>query len=70
MEDPVFPDKSRQPGDADLAAVYTRIDELEKSELEDPRYRTVDHFEWPLGIGLLLLLGALLAEVLLFRRVP
>ena len=39
-------------------------------QLEDPRYRTVDHFEWPLAAGLLLLLGALLCEVLLFRRVP
>ncbi|MBM4059593.1 MAG: VWA domain-containing protein [Planctomycetes bacterium] len=56
--------------DADLAEVYARIDELEKSELEDPRYRTVDHFEWPLAAGLLLLLLALCAEVLLFRRVP
>lgn len=56
--------------DDDLAAVYTRIDELEKSELEDPRYRTVDRFEWPLGLGLALLLLSLLAEALLFRRVP
>ena len=56
--------------DADLADVYERIDELEKSELEDPRYRMVDRFEWPLGVGLLGLLLALLAESLLFRRVP
>lgn len=56
--------------DDDLAAVYARIDELEKSELEDPRYRTVDHFEWPLAAGLLLLMAALLLEVFLFRRVP
>ncbi|MEO6597323.1 MAG: VWA domain-containing protein [Planctomycetota bacterium] len=56
--------------DSDLADVYGHIDELEKSELEDPRYRTVDHFEWPLGIGLLLMLLALLSEVLVFRRVP
>ncbi|MGB3965752.1 MAG: VWA domain-containing protein, partial [Planctomycetota bacterium] len=56
--------------DADLARVYARIDELEKVELEDPRYRTVDRFEWPLAAGLVLLLAALLADVLLFRRVP
>jgi Ca-activated chloride channel family protein len=56
--------------DADLAEVYARIDELEKSELDDPRYRLVDRFEWPLGIGLVLMLIALLADALLFRRVP
>lgn len=56
--------------DEDLAAVYARIDELEKSELEDPRYRTVDRFEWPLAAGLAALFLALLVEVLLFRRVP
>jgi Ca-activated chloride channel homolog len=56
--------------DADLAAVYARIDELEKSELTDPRYRTVDRFEWPLGVGLALLLLALLADAIWLRRVP
>jgi Ca-activated chloride channel family protein len=56
--------------DDDLKKVYERIDELEKTELEDPRYRTVDFFEWPLGAGLAMLLLSLLAEVLLFRRVP
>jgi Ca-activated chloride channel family protein len=56
--------------DEDLAKVYERIDELEKSELEDPRYRLVDCFPLPLACGLALLLAALLAEVLLFRRVP
>jgi Ca-activated chloride channel family protein len=56
--------------DDDLAAVYARIDELEKVELEDPRYRTVDRFAWPLGAGLLLLLVALATDVLLFRRAP
>jgi Ca-activated chloride channel family protein len=56
--------------DDELAAVYTRIDELEKTTIEDPRYRAVDRFEWPLGIGLVLLLVSVLAEVLLFRRVP
>ena len=56
--------------DEDLKAVYERIDELEKTELEDPRYRTLDRFEWPLGLGLALLLLAVCADVLLFRRVP
>lgn len=56
--------------DADLGEVYARIDELEKTELEDPRYRMMDRFEWPLGIGLLLLLLALLLDALVFRRVP
>lgn len=56
--------------DADLAEVYGRIDELEKSELSDPRYRTVDRFEWPLGLGLALLVLALLLEAVCFRRVP
>jgi Ca-activated chloride channel family protein len=56
--------------DVDLGEVYARIDELEKTELEDPRYRTIDRFEWPLGAGLALLLLALLADVLFFRRVP
>jgi Ca-activated chloride channel family protein len=56
--------------DADLADVYARIDELEKSELQDPRYRSIDRFEWPLGAGLGLLLLALLLEVACFRRVP
>jgi Ca-activated chloride channel homolog len=56
--------------DQDLALVYARIDELERSELEDPRYRTVDRFEVPLAAGLALLLLALAADVLLFRRVP
>ena len=56
--------------DDDLARVYARIDELEKTELEDPRYRMVDRFEWPLGAGLALMVLALLADVLLFRRTP
>jgi Ca-activated chloride channel homolog len=56
--------------DRDLAEVYARIDELEKVDLEDPRYRSVDAFEWPLAAGLALLALALLGEVLLFRRAP
>lgn len=56
--------------DADLAKVYERIDELEKVELDDPRYRLVDGFAWPLGIGLILLALSLLLEVFWIRRVP
>ena len=56
--------------DADLGEVYARIDELEKTELDDPRYRTVDRFEWPLAIGLLGLLLGLLVDSLIVRRVP
>ena len=56
--------------DADLGEVYAKIDELEKSELEDPRYRFVDAFEWPLGIGLLCALLSLLLEVFWLRGAP
>jgi Ca-activated chloride channel family protein len=56
--------------DRDLAEVYADIDRLEKSELEDPRYRYVDGFAWPLGIGLLAVLLALLLEVLWIRGAP
>ncbi len=56
--------------DSDLAQVYARIDELEKTDLEDPRYRMVDRFELPLAIGLGVLLLTLLSEVLWFRRTP
>ncbi len=56
--------------DADLADVYAEIDRLEKSELDDPRYRVVDGFEWPLGLGLAVLLLALLLEVAWIRGVP
>lgn len=56
--------------DQDLAAVYTHIDELEKTELADPRYRFVDQFHRPLALGLLGLLLALLLETLWLRRAP
>ena len=56
--------------DDDLAAVYARIDELEKSVREDPRYRDVDRFAWPLGVGLLLMLLAIVFDALVVRRVP
>jgi Ca-activated chloride channel family protein len=53
-----------------LAEVYATIDQLEKTELEDPRYRTVDGFQWPLALGLAVLLSALLFEVLVVRGAP
>jgi Ca-activated chloride channel family protein len=56
--------------DADLAQVYEQIDALEKTELDDPRYRTVDGFALPLGLGLLTFLLGLLIELLVIRGVP
>ncbi len=56
--------------DAELAEVYGEIDTLEKTELEDPRYRTVDGFAWPLAAGLASLLLALLFDLLIVRGVP
>lgn len=58
------------PTDGDLAKVYAEIDALEKTELEDPRYRFVDGFAWPLSCGLLLLALSLLLEVGWIRGVP
>jgi Ca-activated chloride channel family protein len=56
--------------DRALAEVYAEIDALEKTELEDPRYRTEDGFAWPLAAGLLLLGLSLLLEVFWIRGVP
>ena len=56
--------------DKDLGEVYARIDELEKSEIEDPRQRFVDAFVWPLGFGLSCALLALLLETLWLRGAP
>ncbi len=56
--------------DDDLAGVYDRINELETSERQDPRYRTVDRFEVPLAVGLALLLLGVLVDALVVRRVP
>lgn len=58
------------PTEADLAEVYAAIDELEKVELEDPRYRTVDYFHVPLLLGVAFLLLGLLAEFLWIREAP
>ncbi|MHC5064425.1 MAG: VWA domain-containing protein [Planctomycetota bacterium] len=54
----------------DLSAVYALIDEEEKVELEDPRYRSTDWFLWPLGIGVAILALALLLELFWIREVP
>lgn len=57
--------------DADeLAEVYKVIDEMEKVELEDPRYRTVDHYLYPLVAGAALLLLGMLLESGWIRRLP
>ena len=58
------------PTEQDLAEVYAAIDELEKVELEDPRYRTVDGFQEPLLLAVSLPLLSLLAEFLWIREVP
>ena len=50
--------------------MYARIDEMEKTELEDPRFRTVDQFVVPLAIGAILLLLQVLFEFGWIRRVP
>ncbi|MEZ5962217.1 MAG: VWA domain-containing protein [Planctomycetota bacterium] len=54
----------------DLAEIYAEIDKLEKVEIEDPRYRTTDHFAWPLAVGAVLLAAALLLEFTWLRRLP
>jgi Ca-activated chloride channel family protein len=54
----------------DLAEVYAEIDKMEKVELEDPRYRTTDHFAWPLLVGSVLLGLALLLELTWLRTLP
>lgn len=54
----------------DLKDVYARIDEMEKAELEDPRFRSVDQFLIPLTVGSILLLLQLLVEFGWIRRVP
>jgi Ca-activated chloride channel family protein len=54
----------------DLSEVYAEIDAMEKVELEDPRYRTTDHFAWPLLLGAALLGLGLLLELTWLRRLP
>lgn len=56
--------------DRDLAEVYAEIDRLEKTDLEDPRYRYVDGFASALGAGLLAVLIALLLQVFWIRGAP
>ncbi|MBK8975360.1 MAG: VWA domain-containing protein [Planctomycetes bacterium] len=60
----------RARSEADLAGVYAAIDELETSELEDPRYRTDDRFAAPLAVAGLLALLALGFELGVVRRCP
>lgn len=58
------------PTEQELAQVYAAIDELEKIELEDPRYRTVDGFQVPLLVGISLLLLSMMVEFLWIREAP
>lgn len=55
---------------SELTRVYDRINELEKVELEDPRYRMIDRYRVPFALGAVLLLLQLLLEFLWIRRVP
>jgi len=56
--------------DQDLKEVYAEIDRLERTPMEEPRYRMNDAFEPPLLLGLLLLGVALLLDLLWIRAVP
>lgn len=53
-----------------LAQTYRQIDEMEKVELEDPRYRITEAFALPLLAGCGLLAFALLAELAWIRGAP
>ena len=55
---------------AELTRVYDQINMLEKVELEDPRFRTVDLYRYPFAVGAVLLLLQLILELLWIRRVP
>ncbi|MEE2886200.1 MAG: VWA domain-containing protein [Planctomycetota bacterium] len=54
----------------ELTRVYDQINGLEKVEMEDPRYRTVDLYRFPFALGALFLALQLLLEFLWIRRVP
>jgi Ca-activated chloride channel family protein len=54
----------------DLGEVYAAIDAMEKTELEDPRFRTTDRFLLPLLAGAALLVLALLVDLLWIRGTP
>lgn len=60
----------RAESEDDLAKAYAQIDELEKIELEDPRYRVVEWFLYPLVVGLGLLLLGLGLELSWLRALP
>ncbi len=53
-----------------LGDVYAAIDEMEKIELEDPRYRTSDGFEGPLLVGVALLILAFVLDTFWIRGNP
>ena len=55
---------------AELTRVYDRINVLEKVELEDPRFRTIDLYRYPFAVGAMLILLQLVLELLWIRRAP
>jgi Ca-activated chloride channel family protein len=55
---------------AALGATYAEIDRMEKTELEEARYRTKDWFLWPLLGGVVALGLALLVELAWLRGAP
>ncbi len=54
----------------ELEEVYAAIDEMEKVELEDPRYRTVDWFLYPLFAAACLLVLGMILEFCWVRGLP
>ncbi|MHC4515513.1 MAG: VWA domain-containing protein [Planctomycetota bacterium] len=57
--------------DADeLGQVYDAIDQMEKVELEDPRYRTIDWFMYPLFVAAGLFVLAMILEFCWIRGLP
>jgi len=55
---------------ADLATVYAAIDALETVPRSEEQVRVEDQFVWPMGVGLGLLLLALMLEFLWIREAP
>jgi Ca-activated chloride channel family protein len=54
----------------ELEKVYAAIDEMEKVELEDPRYRTIDWFTYPLLVAACLFVLGMILEFCWIRGLP
>ena len=54
----------------ELEEVYAAIDQMEKVELEDPRYRTVDWFMYPLFLAACLFVLGMILELCWIRGLP